>query len=142
MPSLSTLAALMLATAVVLAVGCVGPGSGFFGEQKNHPLVTASLNQFPPENTPVHNQTSLHWISIGQTGDMHAGDVFQINATTNLSPGDEILVQVKPSAMFPGGFKVDGMQQTVRVQGRINTTNTILSDLNPTGNRPAEYLVT
>jgi len=97
-----------------------------------------------PTTTPVHVSTqiatpivkpSIYWIKIDPVGDKQVGDVFIINATTNLSAGEEVLVQTYTSHFQPGGGRhphseFAGGVRTVKVIQGMNGNNCSVENLN------------
>jgi hypothetical protein len=99
-----------LVIVAVLVSGCViGDGERDYAMSHMTPPDTDH-----PLNTPnytILNQPSGYWIKIDPISDKQQGDIFTVNASTNLSAGEEILVHFyregrypkSQSGEFPGG---------------------------------------
>jgi hypothetical protein len=104
------------------------------------PIPTTSQIQ----SAPV--QPSIFWIKIDPISDKQVGEIFTINSTTNLSVGDEILVQVYVSHfhLVPKNsvYEFSGATDTMKVIPGRNGTNIISYTLNSTGFNTEEYQIT
>jgi hypothetical protein len=96
-PSRVPPALVLLLVAVLLVAGCAQVGDG-----KRVTNGTPSVTMTMPATSP-RDQPSVYWIRIDPVGNKTVGDVFTITSTTNLSAGEEILVQVYSSTFHPGG---------------------------------------
>ena len=93
--------------------------------------------------SPIVPQEGYYWIKIDPIGDKHVGDIFTVTSTTNLSAGEEILVQVYKSTFSPGiQRKSYGTSGTVRVVQGSSGINTISFVVNTSEFKPDEYIVT
>lgn len=146
-----TLILVLVMVAALLAAGCAGQTSDGknMGNVPSTVLVTSipSLKQI---ESPIVHEEGYYWIKMDPISDKYTGENFTITSTTNLSAGDEILVQVYPSTFFPGpkmqSREFYGATGTVLViQGRSGI-NTILFDVNSstlynsTPLKPDEYV--
>lgn len=138
MAVLILLVAVTLVTAVYLVV--VNGGSLPPTSPKPTDLMT------PISGTPV--QLSVYWIKVDPISDKEVGDIFTINARTNIPVGDEVLVQVYSTTFTDhrlnktGNTEFKGAVGTVRVargNGDINITSFVV---NTSAFTPDEYLVT
>jgi hypothetical protein len=105
---------LFLVIIAVLVSGCV-IGDGDRDYAMSHITQTdarSSATPLTPMPVPVNPiQRSLYWIKIDPISNKQEGDVFTVNASTNLSAGEEILVLVhregrygkSQSGLYPGG---------------------------------------
>jgi hypothetical protein len=134
---LMLLIAVTLVTAVYLVV--VNGGNTPPTSPKPIDLMT------PISRTPV--QLSGYWIKVDPISDKEVGDIFTINARTNIPVGDEVLVQVYSNTftdhrLNKTGMEFKGAVGTVRVargNGDINITSFVV---NTSAFTPDEYLVT
>jgi hypothetical protein len=86
-PVYAMVALVLVIVAVLLAAGCMVENRSFFVPTPTPvPLIT--------QTPSLQDQSSVYWIKIDPISDKLAGDVFTVTSTTNLSAGDEILVQV------------------------------------------------
>ena len=148
MTSLRITRALMLVmVAVLLAVGCA---TGQVGDGKASGNGISAVPVISPTHTAVQNQTiqankNIYWIKIDPISDKQVGEIFTINATTNISAGEEISVEVLKST-FSTGPKVqtgefNGVVGTVRViQGEAGI-NRISFVVNSSVLKPDEFLI-
>jgi hypothetical protein len=145
MTSLRTIFALTLfIIAVVLSVGCMGQtGDGkSAGNIISHVPTTASI-PIPTPIDPYKVSQEGYWIKVDPISDKLVGDIFTVTSTTNVSAGEEILVQVYSSTFFPGGQReFYGTFGTVEVNQGINGINTISFVVNTSELKPDEYIVT
>ena len=145
MTSLRTIFALTLfIIAVVLSVGCMGQtGDGkSAGNIISHVPSTASI-PIPTPIDPYKVSQEGYWIKVDPISDKLVGDIFTVTSTTNVSAGEEILVQVYSSTFFPGGQReFYGTFGTVEVNQGINGINTISFVVNTSELKPDEYIVT
>lgn len=149
-----TLALALVIGTVLLAAGCV---TGQTGEGKNmgnvpSTVLVTSIPSLKQIESPIVPEEGYYWIKMDPISDKYTEENFTITSTTNLSAGDEILVQVYPSTFFPGpkmqSREFYGATGTVLViQGRSGI-NTILFNVNSstlynsTPLKPDEYIVT
>jgi len=77
---------------------------------------------------------------IDEIGTVAAGETVTISGTTNLAPGNRLLVEVTPVAFGAGG--AGGTSGTAVVQAGNGTANTWSFEANTTGFEPGEYIVT
>jgi hypothetical protein len=106
-------------------------------------IITTTI---PIPSTPTPH--SLYWIKIDPVSDKQQGDIFTVNASTNLSVGEEILIQVY-TAHFYHAMKDSpsrefcGVVDTVKVIPGSNETNAISFVVNPACDLyPEEYAIT
>jgi hypothetical protein len=78
--------------------------------------------------------------TIDEIGTVAAGETVTISGTTNLAPGNRLLVEVTPVAFGAGG--AGGTSGTAVVQAGNGTANTWSFEANTTGFEPGEYIVT
>jgi hypothetical protein len=143
MTSLRIMFVLMLIIMVVLlATGCVGQG----GEGKSAGNVISPV----PTTASIPTQTLIepyqvsqegYWIKIDPVSDKQIGDIFIVTSTTNVSVGEEILVQVYSSNFYTTGkfYGITGTVSVVRGRSGINTISFIV---NSSTLKPDEYIVT
>jgi hypothetical protein len=145
MTSLRTIFALTLfIIAVVLSVGCMGQtGDGkSAGNIISHVPTTAAI-PIPTPIDPYKVSQEGYWIKIDPISDKQVGDIFIVTSTTNVSVGEEILVQVYSPKFFPGGQQeFSGTTGNVEVIQGSNGINTISFFVNTSAFRPNEYVVT
>jgi hypothetical protein len=107
------------------------------------PFPSTISTQISNESPPVYR--SYYWIRIDPIGDRQPGDHVTITSTTNLSAGDEILVQAysshSPHQKIPTG-ESSGASGTVKVQPGNGGINTISFVVNTSTFDPDEYIVT
>jgi hypothetical protein len=146
-------ALILIIVAMLHAAGCVWQAeNGKSAGNDTLPVpITSSIPtaiQIEPSQVPQEG----YWINIDPIGDKPVGDIFTITSTTNLSAGEEILVQVYSSNFHPG-IKMQikefsGATGTVRVVKGMNGINTISfvvdssSLYNSSLLKPDEYIVT
>jgi hypothetical protein len=125
---------------LVLAAGCMG----HVETGKSDMNVTSSV----PPTSPIATTTEIepsqisqegYWIKIDPISDKQAGDLFTINASTNLSAGNEILVQIYNSRIVRN---ITGTLGTVKVIQGTGGINTISFVVNSSEFKPDEYIVT
>ena len=134
LPVISTLVAILI-ICMVLVTGCLdGERDGAMSRVTPTPSAT-----IPP---------SIYWIKIDPISDKQIDEIFIINATTNLSAGDEIQVKVysthfKPTELGSSG-KFSGCAQPIKVIPGRNGTNTISYIVNSAECNlvPDEYQIT
>jgi PBP1b-binding outer membrane lipoprotein LpoB len=123
---------LFLVIVAVLVSGCIiGDGERDYAMSHMTPtdaqssLITPAATQIPSTSTPP----SLYWIKIDPISDKQVGEIFTINSTTNLSVGEEILVQVYQSywhtSMKNSNIEFSGTTGTAKVIPGRNGTNAI-----------------
>jgi hypothetical protein len=112
---ISTLMAILI-IGMVLVSGC------FDGERDS------AMSRVTP-TLSIHNQPSGYWIKIDPISDKQQGDIFTVNASTNLSVGEEILVEVYQIDGHTDIRRIEGefhgIKSTVRVMPGRNEINTI-----------------
>ena len=135
----------------VLVSGCL-IGDGEHDYAMSHITPTPAQSSLTtPTTIPIPSTTippSIYWIRIEPIGDKQVGEIFTINSSTNLSAGEEILVQVYKShwhtsiKSFIGEFS--GGMGIVNVSPGRNGTNTISFIVNSSAFNlvPDEYLIT
>jgi hypothetical protein len=125
----------ILTAGLALAAGCVGQ----VGEGKNIGNVpsTVFITSIPIPvqiESPIVRQKGYYWIKIDPIGDKVVGENFTITSTTNISAGEEILVQVYSGTHFNGPkmqtWEFYGASGTVSVIQGSNGINTILFVVN------------
>ncbi|MDV4341775.1 hypothetical protein HL657_01010 [Methanoculleus sp. YWC-01] len=80
---------------------------------------------------------------INEIGMVTAGESITIGGTTNLAPGNRLLVEVTPVGFGPGNAPVQGgTAGTAVVEEGNNTANTWSFEVDTTGFEPGEYSVT
>ena len=121
---------LIVMVSVLLGSGCTGTT----GDGSNVSHVPSLILTSPSIPTPTQIESPQvpqegYWIRIDPISDKYAGDIFTITATTNLSAGEEILVQVYSPTHFNGPKmqtrEFYGATGTVIVIPGINGINTI-----------------
>jgi hypothetical protein len=145
MTSLHIMFVLMLIIMVVLlATGCVGQGGeGKSAENGISSVPIPSSIPTPTQIEPPQITQDGYWIKIDPISDKQAGDIFIVTSTTNVSVGEEILVQVYSPKFFPGGQQeFSGTTGNVEVIPGSNGINTISFVVNTSAFRPNEYVVT
>jgi len=81
--------------------------------------------------------------SINEIGTVTAGETVAIGGTTNLAPGNRLLIEVTPVGFGPGNASVQGgTSGTAVVEEGNATANTWSFDIDTTGFEPGEYIVT
>lgn len=147
-PHYITSALLLLVVCMLVAAGCITAihnGQVSFEYGKNGRIVSHPILPTSPTLKQIPVQPSLYWIRIDPISDKKAGDFFTINSTTNLSAGDEILVQVF-SANYHSHVKSDtstfsGVLGHVNVIPGRNGINTISFIVNSSGHNPDKYVI-
>lgn len=134
-----TITLTLIIVVVLLAAGCMGQA----GDGKNVGNVPSTVFITSPIPTPTQIESSnihkyLYWIDIDPISDKQVGDIFTINASTNLSAGDEILVQVYNSRIVRN---ITGTSGTVKVNQGTGGINTISFVVNTSEFKPDEYIV-
>ena len=80
---------------------------------------------------------------IGEIGTVAANETVTIGGTTNLAPGNRLLVAVTPIGFGPGNASVQGgTSGTAVVEEGDDTANSWSFDVDTTGFEPGEYSVT
>ena len=80
---------------------------------------------------------------IDDIGTVAAGETVTIGGTTNLAPGNRLLVTVTPIGFGPGNASVQGgTSGTAVVEEGGDTANSWSFDVDTTGFEPGEYSVT
>jgi len=136
---------------VIIAVfmsGCViGDGERDYAmshmtptDARSSPITPAAI---PIPSTPT--PSSFYWIKIDPISDKQVGEIFTINSTTNLSVGEEILVQVYQTTwhtqLKSSTYIFSGTTDTIKVIPGKNGTNTISFTVNSSGFHPDIYQV-
>jgi len=81
-------------------------------------------------------------MGINEIGMVAAGETVTISGTTNLVPGNHLLVEVTPVGFEPGNAPVQGgTSGTAIVQAGNDTANTWSFEVDTTGFDPGEYIV-
>lgn len=84
-------------------------------------------------------------VAIGSIGDKHTGDVFTINGTTSLAPGDNLQVEITSSTFQPTGKNqpsgFSGASGMVKVVAGSGGKNTWSFDVDTSSFTPDEYIV-
>jgi hypothetical protein len=138
-----------LSTTIWLLVVCMLLASGCTVSKISPPI--PSTTQIPTTSqihyTPA--QPSIYWIKIDPISDKQKGDIFTITATTNLSIGDNILIEVYPplpvmQAKSVSNGKFGGARGTTKVISGNNGNNSISFIVNSSEFYPVpdEYIVT
>ena len=123
---------LFLVIVAVLVSGCmIGDGERDYAMSHITPtdaqsfLITPAAIPIPSTPTPP----SLYWIKIDPISDKQEGEIFTINATTNLSVGNDIFVQIFDDKYTHNHPKMQGPYyggwETVKVIEGRNGINTI-----------------
>jgi hypothetical protein len=136
---------IVIASAVlVLAAGCMGQvETGKSDMNVTSPVPTTASIPIPTPIDPYKVSQEGYWIKVDPISDKLVGDIFTVTSTTNVSAGEEILVQVYSSTFFPGGQReFYGTFGTVEVNQGINGINTISFVVNTSELKPDEYIVT
>lgn len=81
--------------------------------------------------------------AINEIGTVTAGETVTIGGTTNLAPGNRLLIEVTPVGFGPGNASVQGgTSGTAIVEEGNATANTWSFEVDTTGFEPGEYIVT
>ncbi len=154
MTSLHTIFVILIVTVgLVLVTGCVGQAeNGKSAGNVTSPVPTTSLIPTPAQIETYQVPQEGYWIKIDPISDKYVGEIFTITSITNLSAGEEILVQVYSSNFHPGikmqTREFSGATGTVRVIQGMNGINTISFAVdsstlyNSSPLKPGEYIVT
>jgi hypothetical protein len=91
-------------------------------------LPVTSIRSIP--TTPI--PSSGYWIKIDPISDKQIGEIFTVNSTTNLSAGNEILVQIYKTDFHPGGSREEflgivGKVKVIPGNNKINTSSFIVN---------------
>ena len=140
MTSLRTMFVILIVTAVLaLAAGCMGQAeTGKSDRNVTSPVPTTPSIATTTEIEPPQISQEGYWIKIDPIGDKQVGDIFTITSTTNLSAGEEILVQVYNSRIVRN---ITGTLGTVKVIQGTGGINTISFVVNTSEFKPDEYIV-
>jgi len=113
LPVISILMAILIIS-IVLVSGC------FDGERDS------AMSRVTP-TLSIHDQPSGYWIKIDPISDKQEGDVFTVNASTNLSIGREILVNIYREGRYPKSQSgvLHGGLGTAKVVAGTDGNNTI-----------------
>ena len=130
---------LTLIIVVVLLAGCLGQESDgkCAGNEPSTVFITSLIPTSAVFESPQVPKNG-NWIKIDPISDKQVGDIFTINASTNLSAGDEILVQVYNSRIVRN---ITGTLGTVKVNQGTGGINTISFVVNTSEFKPDEYIV-
>jgi hypothetical protein len=143
---------LIITAGLVLAAGCMGQNwDGKTLGNVPSPVFITPIPTLMQIESSVVPQESYYWIKIDPIGDKVVGETFTITSTTNVSTGEEILVQVYPANHFNGPkmqtWEFYGASGTVKVIQGSNGINTILFVVNSSTLyktsplEPGEYIV-
>jgi len=135
-PSRVAITLLLLVAVVLTVAGCLVASVNNGKPTAPSLPVTAigsTLTTAPPPSIrptlSIYDQPSVYWIKIDPISDKQVGEIFTINSTTNLSVGDEILVQVYQANYRTGIHnpmeEFHGIASTVKVMPGRNEINTI-----------------
>ena len=135
MTSLRIMVVILILTAALLLAGCVGrEGDGKTMGNVPSTLIITPIPPLKQIESPIVMQEGYYWIKIDPIGDKVVGENFTITSTTNISAGEEILVQVYSGKHFNGPkmqtWEFYGASGTVKVVQGSNGINTILFDVN------------
>jgi hypothetical protein len=134
-PSRVAITLLLLVAVMLTAAGCLVSTNGGKDNIIHIPFNPATSPTPATSVKPtlsIHDQPSGYWIKIDPISDKLEGDVFTVNASTNLSVGEEILVQIyregryskSQSGEFAGG------EGTVKVMVERDGNNSISFTIN------------
>jgi hypothetical protein len=118
LPVFSTLMAILIIS-MVLVTGCLD------GERDSvMSRVTPTLS--------IHDQPSGYWIKVDPISDKQEGDIFTVNASTNLSVGEEIRVQISREGRYSKSQsgEYSGGQGTAKVMAEKDGNNSIFFVVN------------
>ena len=139
--------------AVLLAAGCVGQAeNGKSAGNVTSPVpTTPSIATTTEIGRPQISQEG-YWIQIDPISDKFVGESFTITSTTNLSAGEEILVQVYSGTHFNGPkiqtwefYGATGSVKVIQGNRGINTISFVVNSstlYNSSPLQPDEYIVT
>jgi hypothetical protein len=130
--SLKTVMAILLI--MVVTSGCISSGS-----PAPQDLPRERLEQI----TGYFNYNGTAWIRIEPVGDHAIGDTFVITAKTDLSPGEEVIVQTWPVSFSRADKYVmrNGTSRNVTVTRGTEGINTISLDIDASDFRQATYII-
>jgi hypothetical protein len=143
-PIRGTLGLTLMIVVVLLAAGCMGQAE----TRKSDTNVTSPVSTTPPISTtteiePPQISQEGYWIKIDPISDKYTNEIFSISSTTNLSAGEEILVQVYSSTFHTGPkFPINefyGATGTVRVIQGMNGINITLFVVNTSELKPVQH---
>lgn len=135
-----TLALMLVIVVAMLAAGCAGQDRERKGAGNGISAApTISLIPTPTQIESPQDPKEGYWIKIDPISDKQVGDIFTINASTNLSAGDEILVQIYNSRIVRDISGTSGSVKVVQGAGEMNMTSFVV---NTSDFRPDEYIVT
>jgi len=116
---------LFLLIVILLTAGCmIGDRVFSIPKPTTNPIPTTT--RIPPPQ----DQPSGYWIDIDHIGDKQVGDNFTITARTNLSTGEDILVQIYPSDFNPGGSGHPFSGETGEVKVKIGRNGNNFTSFN------------
>jgi hypothetical protein len=144
-PIIVAVALMLVIGAVLLAAGCAGQPTSANTTANNSVTVAQSILVTQPEQSTCSiSGNTTPYIIINPTGTHNAGDVFEINGTTNLKRGERLSVFVyqsppSPNKKYPSEF-TDVRGHTLVQQGDCTTNTWIFSD-NLTTLRPSQYTI-
>ena len=134
-----TFTLIFLLLAVLLLAGCLGQerDGKSAGNVPSTVFITSSTT-IPMQIESPKVPKKDYWIKIDPISDKVVGDIFTINASTNLSAGDEILVQVYNSRIVRNITGTLGTVEVIQGTGGINTISFVV---NTSEFKPDEYIV-
>jgi len=122
----------------VLVIAVLLLAMGFMIVKPFEARVAAPAPTILQTQVPQVQPSVPRWIRIDPIGDKMEGDVFTVTSTTNLSEGEEVLVEVMN---YEWHHPLCGSYDTVKVISGINGTNTISYTVNTSSFNPEKYLV-
>ncbi|MDN5340038.1 MAG: hypothetical protein PWQ30_1147 [Euryarchaeota archaeon] len=91
----------------------------------------------------IYGAVAAQQMGVDEIGTVAAGETVTIGGTTNLAPGNRLLVEVTPVGFGPGNASVQGgTSGTAVVVAGNDTANTWSFEVDTTGFEPGEYIVT
>ncbi|MDO9326950.1 MAG: hypothetical protein Q7T80_18535 [Methanoregula sp.] len=131
LPTKSVLAILII---VMVTTGCISSGS-----PAPQGLPVDKLEQI----TGYFNYNGSAWIRIDPVGNHAIGDTFVVTAKTNLSPGEEVIVQTWPVSFSRADkFGIhNGTSRNVTVTRGTGEENTISVGIDASDFRQATYII-
>jgi hypothetical protein len=134
MPRLSMNPVLAVLAVMIVTAGCISSGS-----PAPKDLPTDKLDQILGN----YNYNGTAWIVINPVSDHTVGETFVVTATTDLPPGDMVLVQTWPVSFARADRYVihNGTSRNVTVTAGNTGVNTISLEIGAAEFRQGTYLI-